>query len=585
MASAWVLAKRRGTPGSTSFALLAGAGSIWLFFAAAEQLSPWIAVQITFNKIQYIGIVSTGPLWLLFVLEYTHQDTWLRSRRWMLWIVPLITLILVFTNEWHHLYWTDVVMPPGYPDMPLVYHYTSWMWILTWYNYLMIIIGSLALIWAIVRYPGVYRQQAAAILFGVSLVFFGDLIQSANLIPIPLLPIALMLGAIIYFWAIFRVQLFDLRPVARDLLLEYLTDGMLVVDRDNRLIDANPMAEKILRFSRARSVGQPVETVFSEWKTLLDKQAVHQLLKVEIERVVEDKACCLEAELVQLESAKHQIQGHLVILHDITDRKHAEAERLDLTAERLRMGLLEVFIQDISHDFRTPLSTIMSSAYLLGKLAAQIGETTAAEKVAPLLVKSHEKIANIEASSRQMEKLLDDMLEATRLEKEGENQLQVTPQHINTLVELLVEFFAPAIARKSLHFTIQQGDNLPLLQIDSQRLMRALQNLVNNAITFTPSGGSIQVITRRENQSVIIEVSDNGIGIAEADLPHIFERFFRVDKARSAATGGAGLGLPITKRIVEHHGGTVSVRSVPHEGTTFTISLPIPELAPLELTP
>jgi signal transduction histidine kinase len=139
----------------------------------------------------------------------------------------------------------------------------------------------------------------------------------------------------------------------------------------------------------------------------------------------------------------------------------------------------------------------------------------------------------------------------------------------------------------SLHF--QPDDALPLVPCDEEEFSRVVQNLLENALNFTPDGGQVFVKTYARDDQAVLEVSDTGIGITPADLPHIFERFFRADKARQAHTGGAGLGLSIAQRIVEAHEGRITVTSTPGSGTTFCVLVPFrraePRILPAQVAP
>ncbi len=132
-------------------------------------------------------------------------------------------------------------------------------------------------------------------------------------------------------------------------------------------------------------------------------------------------------------------------------------------------------------------------------------------------------------------------------------------------------------AQRRHQLLLLEGDVVPIIQADALKLNRAITNLVVNALNYTPEGGLVQVEARRENDCVVIDVRDNGIGISPEEQGLIFERFYRADKSRSSSTGGTGLGLSITRRIVEAHGGTIHVESMPDKGSLFSIRLPVVE--------
>jgi PAS domain S-box-containing protein len=255
-----------------------------------------------------------------------------------------------------------------------------------------------------------------------------------------------------------------------------------------------------------------------------------------------------------------KILGLVGISRDITERKQLQAQKTILEAEQERVRVLQRFIADMSHDFRTPLSVINSSTYLLHKI-------TDPEK-------REEKIRNIELQSDRLLKLLDDQLEMGRLDEKS-LPFQFTKEDINPIVQTVVTNFQVMADSKNQTLAFIPTPNLPEIDVDVLKFSRALIHLVQNAISYTPASGQITLRTDFENDHVILSISDNGIGIAEGDLLHIFERFYRVDHSRASTTGGSGLGLPIVKRIVESHNGTIAVKSTLGKGSIFTLNLPI----------
>ncbi|MBA3872675.1 MAG: PAS domain S-box protein, partial [Anaerolineae bacterium] len=255
-----------------------------------------------------------------------------------------------------------------------------------------------------------------------------------------------------------------------------------------------------------------------------------------------------------------QILGLVGISRDVTERKQLESQTVVLAAEQERVRVLQRFIADMSHDFRTPLSIINSSTYLLRKL-------TDPEK-------REEKLKNIELQSDRMLKLLDDLLEMGRLD-EKKVDFQFSTEVINPLIQMIVNNFQSAAALKQQTLEFIPDPALPSCPIDALKVSRAIINLVQNAISYTQVQGKITLSTRVEDKQVLLSIADNGIGISEEALPHIFERFYRVDGARTTSTGGSGLGLPIAKKIIEEHNGSISVESKPNQGTTFMIKLPL----------
>jgi signal transduction histidine kinase len=251
---------------------------------------------------------------------------------------------------------------------------------------------------------------------------------------------------------------------------------------------------------------------------------------------------------------------HLIgVMQDITERKRAEKQQLELALERERSETFRTLVGNIAHDIKTPLSTINTSLYLMQHYTDTQNYP--------------QRIETIKDQVRVLSSFVQDLMTMARLE--GEPDFHPITLNLTEMIVTVEMEFHPLIEQKSIHFTLNVDEQLPLLRLDQAAIRRMVTNLIENAINYTPKHGSINVQTRQQGSNVVLEVMDTGIGIAEADLPHIFERFYRSDQARTAVNTGSGLGLAIVKRVVEMHGGDIEVESRPGEGTNFRVFLPV----------
>lgn len=241
-------------------------------------------------------------------------------------------------------------------------------------------------------------------------------------------------------------------------------------------------------------------------------------------------------------------------LSELASSFNSMADDLERT-ERLRRNM----VADVAHELRTPLSNL--KGYL--------------EAISDGVVKPDEatiKSLNEEASS--LSRLVEDLQELS-LADAGKLKIIVQPEDISRLIKETVTVLQTKAAAKSLTISADLPAALPLVNIDSHRIKQVLYNLLDNAVAHTGKEGRITVTARKQDDKVYISVADTGEGIPAEDLPMIFERFYRVDKSRARATGGSGLGLTIAKRLVEAHGGTIEVKSIKGQGSTFTFNLPV----------
>jgi PAS domain S-box-containing protein len=238
---------------------------------------------------------------------------------------------------------------------------------------------------------------------------------------------------------------------------------------------------------------------------------------------------------IPLKDQEGRVTGLVGISRDITERTQLEAQTLELESERTRMRVLERFINDMSHDFRTPLTIINSSLYLIQRSADP--------------EKRHAHIQNMEQQIMRLDKLLSEALQMTHLDQ-PELNLSFDLIDINSLLKPLTEEYGTVAAAKQIHIHFASDTATCFARADAVEFTRAIIALLENALAYTPEAGSIRISTALEAEHTLIVVQDSGIGIGPKDLPHIFERFYRADQARSTETGGHGLGLSIARRIV-----------------------------------
>jgi two-component system, OmpR family, phosphate regulon sensor histidine kinase PhoR len=249
-----------------------------------------------------------------------------------------------------------------------------------------------------------------------------------------------------------------------------------------------------------------------------------------------------------------------VRLSPVTDGPGAVLVAHDITEDRRYDTLRKEFVANVSHELRTPLSVVQG--YVETLLDGAVKEEKSAL----------EFLVIIDKNVRRLSAIVSDLLDLSKLESGG-HVLEPRPVDIRGLVERVAEAFRPVAARKQQQLAAEVSPGAGSVEADGTLLERALSNLVDNALKYTPERGRIRIWGGPDGGQVALSVEDNGMGIPEADLPRIFERFYRVDKSRSRDLGGTGLGLSIVKHIVQLHGGTISVRSTP-AGTTFTLRVP-----------
>ncbi len=219
------------------------------------------------------------------------------------------------------------------------------------------------------------------------------------------------------------------------------------------------------------------------------------------------------------------------------------------------------FVSNASHELKTPLSTMK---ILIESLLYQ-------DPMDPGLAK--EFLTDVNKEIDRLNRIVSDLLTLVNIDSGG-LKLNITEMNLNSLLEEQVKRLLPLARENGIEINLEMKDDISI-RGDNGKLEQVIYNVIDNAIKYTPRGGEVDVNLVRSGKKAFIRIADTGIGIPAGDLPHIFDRFYRVDKARSRATGGTGLGLSIVKQIVQNHGGNISATSSEGNGTTFTIELPV----------
>ncbi len=333
-------------------------------------------------------------------------------------------------------------------------------------------------------------------------------------------------------------------------VLTHMSDALLILDSDGVLSLVNPPAERAFGIRARQAIGRRLIEVLHHF----DLDAL--VRRVERERIAvtreievhypEDRFLRVEATPMSARDGK--FLGTVVVAQDVTDLR-----RTDLIRQE--------FVANVSHELRTPLASLRALAETL--LDAALHDREAAPRF----------LSQIIAEIDRLTLLVSDLLDLSAIES-GSAKLEMVPVPVSEMVEDVVAKFRPVADRRSIALRVEGIDSLPPLRGDQVRLEQALANLVDNAVKYTPDGGTITVSGGDRGELIAISVTDTGIGIPAEHLLRIFERFYRVDRSRSRALGGTGLGLSIVKHIATSHGGRVEVQSTEGRGSSFTLLLP-----------
>ena len=344
-------------------------------------------------------------------------------------------------------------------------------------------------------------------------------------------------------------------------VLTSMIEGVVVIDKDDRIISLNPAAQKLFRVTEENVVGRAVPSVIrnADLQRLVNRSGKTEK-PVEGEVVLRDSgARVLSVQGSVLRDADGRRTGTVFVCHDITQLKRLETVRKD-------------FVANVSHELRTPVTAIKGYAETLRDSGSMPED-------------SRERFVDIIAkNSERLEAIIEDLLALSRIEQEEERkEIKLATAAVRPVVENAVQACELVAREKNIALTFECDEALRA-NINAPLLEQAIVNLIQNAVTYSEPGSAVFVAGTAEDSRLLIRVRDHGCGIEAHFLPRLFERFYRVDKARSRSQGGTGLGLAIVKHIINVHKGDVSVSSEVGAGSMFTISLPrVAEPVPMAL--
>ncbi len=330
-------------------------------------------------------------------------------------------------------------------------------------------------------------------------------------------------------------------------VLTSMNDAVLVLDAQQCIVLANRAAENLFMVAEGGLNNQFLGTVNNsvEINTMIE-EVLKRGVEVFTETVINPGTQIYRVHVTAIKDHRDNIEGAVAVLRDVTDVRNFDQMRSE-------------FVGNVSHELRTPLTSIKGFVETL--LDGAMENSGVCRRF----------LSIIDTETDRLSRLIEDLLTLSSIESK-ERILRPEPVCLVRSIRSVMNIMGPQISDKSLHVEFVYPPNLPLIMADEDLLGQVLINLLDNAIKYTPPEGKVVIHCKQKDSRVITTISDTGMGIPRESIPRVFERFYRVDKARSRNQGGTGLGLAIVKHIVESHGGQVQVKSKVGQGSTFTVS-------------
>jgi PAS domain S-box-containing protein len=518
--------------------------AIWVGISVvAMQIDDYRRSARLLNVI-YLGATVAASSFFLFALEYTGREQFITRRVLSgLAIEPILVQALLWTDGYHELFFTE-----RFARETAIHGVSSTkalgFWVHTGYSYLLTGAGIVMLLAMAYNRRRIYRRQLLAIVLAACVPIVTNLVSVLELTPVYVTPEGFVITAVVLSTAVFQYDFTDLMPVARSMVVENITDGVLVLDEFDRIIDINPDGRRLLGLRGDAILGQHAEAVFEERAAIWETIARLDEGSTEIDIETEDGRQTVSVRVSTLEDSKGRHRGRLVTIRDITGQKRRERE-LERQNEQL-----DQFASLLSHDLRNPLN--VANGYLDVIMNAEDPE------------RMREYAAEIEHSHERIETLIQDVLTLTR---EGKAVEDPTPTGLRAVANEAWETVETAEA------TLHVETDL-VIQADKTRLLRVFENLYRNALDHGPEDVTVQVggIGEFDPGSVLTEqrrgfyVADDGPGIPPDQRDKVLEQGFTTSEE------GTGLGLSIVGTVVEAHGWEISVTESTEGGARFEIT-------------
>jgi PAS domain S-box-containing protein len=563
------LLKLKKAPGVKFWLVLQIATAIWAFTYAFEFAANDIHTKILWSKLSYFGIVYCPVAFMFFSLAFSSRYRYLKKKMVII-VFGIATLFILspLTNDLHHLHWKSYSIDPV--THATNYVYGPLFWVMTLFAYVALALGILNIFLMYFRMSDYYRKQTALLIVAALLPPAGNLIYIFQINPVPgfdWTPFTFIFTGLLVAINLSQFKMFELVPIARDILIDSIQDAILVVDNAHIVADLNPAMQKIIGSDKKEIIGSSTQEVFPHRETMIQEILKHGDYQSRVSREIDGETHFFDMQVTSLFDHNQHQTGRLVVLKDIT--RHINAEKINKEAnlrlmdeirekEKLIVDL-DSFSHTVAHDLKNMLGAIVSASNLIKQGIDDMGKEELLE-INELIRQAATKTMHI---TRELLTLASVRQQEVKLVKV--NMHRIVIDALNRLNDMIQEYNADIIIPESFHEALGYDGWLEEVWI----------NYISNAIKY---GGTPPVIHLGneilEDGRVKYWIKDNGKGLSKEDMGLLFNKFTRLDTLK---VEGNGLGLSIVKRIVEKLNGEVGIESnnIPGQGCTFYFILSV----------
>jgi len=539
--------------------------AIWAVAYAFEFANPNLNGKIFWSKISYFGIAFLPVFYFLFTTAFSHKRNIITTRNIaLLLVIPLITIVLVLTNEKHLLMWPSVTLDP-IKNIAYYSHGTGF-WVFYAFTETLLLSGLYNLVNSIYKFKAYYKTQGGTLIIATLIPIIGNLMYVTNINPYPgfdWTPVSFVLTGLIIALGIFRFSMFNIVPLARTKLFETLNDGVLVINADGFIEDCNSAVYTIFNWQKKTIIHQPFEKVFKKYVVLTEGLSGN-LATVQLEVKHGGWINHYQIKISPI-YRNNKLSGHILLFHDITSIIKSD-EDLKKTNRKLLSEIekkekliedLDAFAHTVAHDLRSSLSSIFSASEIMEEIII-LNDKNLLTELSNLINHSANKSIQI-----THELLLLATTDKTEVERKPLDMVHIFNESKTQLANLI----------KNSNTTIIEPTEWPQALGYAPWIEEVWCNYISNAIKYSGTPPEIEVgADVLFNGNIMFWIKDNGKGLTREEQRKLFNNFVRLNPERA---DGYGLGLSIVKKIIEKLDGSAGVESIGNgEGSKFFFILP-----------
>lgn len=539
--------------------------SVWAITYAVEFANPDLNSKILWSKISYLGIAFIPVCYFLFTTAYSKKKEFINAKNIsLLTVVPVITIILVFTNEKHLLIWSSVSLDPV--KNIAFYSHGLGFWFFYLYTETLLLMGLYNLLHSIFHFSEYYKKQIGSLLVASLIPIFGNLMYITNVNPIPgfdWTPVSFVLTGLVIAIGIIRFKMFNIVPLARTKLFEMMNDGVIVINKQGFIEDYNSSVFTIFNWQKKSIIHESFYDIFSKYKKLTDGLTKNKSsIQLEINHDNNNNYYQVKISPIYLDN---KLSGHILLFHDITSIIKTD-EELRNTNRKLVNEIdhkekliedLDAFAHTVAHDLRSSLSSIFSASEIMEEII-KLNDKNLLCELSNLINHSANKSIQI-----THELLLLATTDKTEVDRKPLNMVAIFGEAKKQLAELI----------KSSNAEITEPAHWPASLGYAPWIEEVWSNYISNAIKYGGTPPKIEVgADILQNGKICFWIRDNGKGLSMEEQNLLFKKFVRLHPQKAE---GYGLGLSIVKKIIEKLEGKVGVESMGNgNGSKFYFILP-----------